>query len=231
MSRLAVDLVAFDLTGTVVMDSGVMESALKGALRDHGVPFTREDLSAMRGAGKMAAFSVLLGRSVGVDKSPDWVHSLAVEIHSTFKAKLREEYARGSVQEISGAGTVMRWLREKGIKVAATTALDMDVAGALLARLGWTEGIFNCVVSTEEVPQGRPAPYMIFLAMMRTDVVDVRRVMVVGDTAHDLMAGTNGGAGWVVGVMTGAHSRESLAATPHTHLLESVADLPGILAR
>jgi hypothetical protein len=31
-------------------------------------------------------------------------------------------------------------------------------------------------------------------------------------------------------VLTGAHGREMLAAEPHTHLLESVADFPALLA-
>jgi hypothetical protein len=36
----------------------------------------------------------------------------------------------------------------------------------------------------------------------------------------------NARAGWVIGVLSGAHRVETLGATPHTHLLPSVADLP-----
>ena len=125
----------------------------------------------------------------------------------------------------------MRWLRERGVKVAATSALDTDLSEPMLEQLGWAEGLFDCKVSTEEVPQGRPAPYMIFLAMMRTGTVDVRRVAAVGDTPVDLKAGSNAGAGWVIGVLSGAHGLETLGATPHTHILNSVADLPRLLER
>jgi len=33
----------------------------------------------------------------------------------------------------------------------------------------------------------------------------------------------------VAGVLTGAHSAEELAEAPHTHLLDSIGDLPGVV--
>lgn len=119
----------------------------------------------------------------------------------------------------------MRWLRERGVKVAGTSAVDTDLTEPMLEKLGWAEGIFDCKVATQEVPAGRPAPYMIFTAMMRTGVTDVRRVAAVGDTPVDLQAGMNAGVGWVIGVLSGAGTVEALEATPHTHILKSVADL------
>jgi len=49
---------------------------------------------------------------------------------------------------------------------------------------------------------------------------------VVGDTPLDLQAASNARAGWVVGVLSGAHGLETLGATPHTHLLPSIAAMP-----
>ena len=43
------------------------------------------------------------------------------------------------------------------------------------------------------------------------------------------MAGTRSGASVVAGVLTGAHTAEELADAPHTHLLGSIAELPGIV--
>ena len=70
---------------------------------------------------------------------------------------------------------------------------------------------------------------MILEAMRRTGILDPVRVMAVGDTVLDLQAGTAAGAGWVVGVTSGAHDRARLLQSPHTHLLESVAGIPAIL--
>jgi len=52
---------------------------------------------------------------------------------------------------------------------------------------------------------------------------------VAGDTVSDLVAGTRSGASIVAGVLTGAHSAAELAEAPHTHLLGSIAELPGIV--
>ena len=179
--------------------------------------------------GKVAAFWDLIGRTIGCNQSRDWTRSRAEEMYVTFKEMLRDGYVKGPTQEIPGAEATMRWLKERGVRVAATSAVDSDLTEPVLARLDWTEGLFDCKVATEEVPQGRPAPYMIFVAMMRAGVVDVRRVAAVGDTPVDLKAGTNAGAGWVIGVLSGAHGLETLGVTPHTHILNSVADLPRIL--
>jgi phosphoglycolate phosphatase-like HAD superfamily hydrolase len=66
--------------------------------------------------------------------------------------------------------------------------------------------------------------------MERTGVRRVDRVLVAGDTLADLRSGTNAGAGAVVGVAIGALGLADLGAERHTHLLPSVADLPGLVA-
>jgi phosphoglycolate phosphatase-like HAD superfamily hydrolase len=70
---------------------------------------------------------------------------------------------------------------------------------------------------------------MILCADLRLAVDDVAAVAVAGDTASDLWAGHRAGASIVAGVLTGAHDKDALAAAPHTHLLASIADLPGLL--
>ena len=66
-------------------------------------------------------------------------------------------------------------------------------------------------------------------AVLRLHIDDVAEVAVVGDTTSDLIAGTRSGASLVVGVLGGAHTRAELSAAPHTHLLDSVTDLPALL--
>ncbi len=223
---LPVELVVFDLMGTVVKDVGAMENALKGVLTHYSIPFTDADCRAMRGAGKREAFRVIIQRTIGAGRGAEWAGSRAEEMYLTFKEMLKEGYANGPTQEIAGAEATMRWLRGQGVKIAGTSAVDSDLTEPMLERLGWASGIFDCKVATQEVPAGRPAPYMIFTAMMRTGVTDVKRVAAVGDTPVDLGAGMNAGAGWVIGVLSGSGKLDALGATAHTHILNSVADLP-----
>ena len=135
-------------------------------------------------------------------------------------------FASAGVQAIPGAEPTFAWLHAHGVKVAVNTGFDREITGMLLAELGWTDGTLDAVVCGDEVAQGRPAPYLIFHAMELCGVSDVHRVAVVGDTTLDLLAGYHSGVRWNVGVLTGAHNRQTLEAAPHTHLIASVAEAP-----
>ena len=65
--------------------------------------------------------------------------------------------------------------------------------------------------------------------MARLAVDEVRRVVKVGDTPADLQEGERAGCGLVVGVTGGTHSRTELEGYYHTDLIETIADLPGLL--
>lgn len=99
----------------------------------------------------------------------------------------------------------------------------------LLLALGWGADGIDATVCGDEVAAGRPSPAMILEAMRRTGIVDPAAVMVVGDTVLDLQAGSAAGAGWVVGVTSGAHDHARLLQAPHTHLLQSIAEIPKLL--
>jgi hypothetical protein len=88
------------------------------------------------------------------------------------------------------------------------------------------------VATTEDqlaAVQGRFAPAAAEQPEV-TGTVNAERVANIGDTTLDLRAGHNAGVGLNIGMLSGAHDREMLAAEPHTDLLASVADLPALLA-
>jgi phosphoglycolate phosphatase-like HAD superfamily hydrolase len=60
-------------------------------------------------------------------------------------------------------------------------------------------------------------------------VSDPQRVAKVGDTPVDLEEGWNAGCGMIVGVTRGTHGREELERYPHTHLIDTIADFPGLI--
>jgi len=98
-----------------------------------------------------------------------------------------------------------------------------------MEALGWEPASFDAIVCGDDVRAGRPSPAMIQEAMRRVSVSDPATIMAVGDTVLDLQAGTAARAGWVVGVTSGAHGRERLLQTPHTHLIATVADIRELL--
>ena len=119
------------------------------------------------------------------------------------------------------------WLKQQGIKLALNTGFDRDITEILLDALNW-QGVADAVVCGDDVKLGRPAPYMIFRAMELTGTASVHEVLNVGDTVSDLQAAHNAGVVVSVAVLGGAHQREQLQQEPHTHLINSIADLPGL---
>lgn len=215
------DLVVTDCAGTTMRDAGTVLAAYRTALHEYDIPFTDADLDSRRGASKLAVFRELVGRV----RSTDEVEEIAQHALHRFEAALRHEYETGDLQPIEGAVDALLSLKRASVKLALTTGFTRDVLDLLVKRLKWEE-MFDVTLSGDDVPAGRPAPFMIYRAMIELDVADVRQVAVVGDTPLDLQSGVNAQAGWVIGVLSGAHALDTLGTTPHTHLLQSVADLP-----
>jgi len=214
-------LLVTDFAGTTMRDDGTVLAAYRVALNEFGIPFTEDDLAARRGASKRAVFRELAARVHG----PDEVNAVAEQALQRFEQALRAEYETGEVAEIPGAHTTLDRLKRSGVKLALTTGFDRGLLDLLVNRLEW--GIlFDLTLASSDATIGRPAPFLIYRAMIDLNIGDVRQVAVMGDTPLDLQSGMNAQAGWVIGVLSGAHGLETLGVTPHTHLLPSVADLP-----
>ena len=131
---------------------------------------------------------------------------------------------------IAGAVETFRWCRDQNIVLATTTGFYREISDLVLNQTGWRD-FFAANISSSDVRQGRPAPYMIFRAMEATGIQNVKEVVSIGDTPLDLQSGSNAGVAGVIGVLTGAHDRETLEREPHTHIIGSVAELPELIAR
>lgn len=225
MTRL--ELVVFDLAGTLIDDGGAVLNAFRLALGSEQLPYGEAELQAVRGANKRSVLQRFAERRLGVGAEAD---AAATRAYERFDAALSAEYRAGDLKPVEGAEQALQALRAAGLKLASNTGFPRSLASLALGRLGWLEGPFDVQVCGDEVPEGRPAPYMIFLAMQRAGVVSTAQVLVAGDTPLDLQAGTNAGAAGVVGVLTGSHGLETLGRTRHTHLLASVAALPDLVA-
>jgi phosphonatase-like hydrolase len=217
------ELVIFDLAGTTVEDHGEVPAAFTHALAEHGIVVTREQVKNVRGSSKRQALLQFIPPGPGQAR-------LAEEVYASFQAHLAKRYASEGVQAIDGATLAFRLLRERGVRVALNTGFDREMTGLLLGALGWTDGIVDAVVCGDDVTRGRPAPYLIFRTMETTGTSSVHRVATVGDTTLDLQAGYNAGVHWNIGVLSGAHDRQSLERVPYTHLLPSVAEVTRLWA-
>lgn len=216
-------LACLDMAGTTVRDDGVVLKAFAGALHTVGVQgeaFERAMTYAHETMGlpKTVVFTDLLGQEGLVEKAT-----------AAFDAAVLEVLERGGVTEIDGARATLDALRHAGLTVALTTGFSAQVQQAIIEHLGWG-ALVDLALAPGGGLRGRPFPDMVLYAALQARVDDVRQVMVVGDTANDLLSGYRAGASVVAGVLTGSHGRAELAAVPHTHILGSIAEVPALAA-
>ncbi|GAA4662046.1 phosphonatase-like hydrolase [Gordonia humi] len=224
-------LAAFDIAGTTVDDGGAVYDALRRCVEELGAGVADADLAQWMGTDKVTAIENL-ARLGGVDVD----RAAALTAFARFQEILADEYRSRPPRPIPGTEELFARLRAAGVEVALTTGFDRTVVDPLLRSLGWSERegagvVLDAVITTDDVPAGRPAPYMIFRAMEATGVVDTAAVLAAGDTAVDVRAARNAGA-VSVGVLTGQTPASTLADNGADHVLASVveiASLPGVL--
>ena len=217
----ALRLVVFDMAGTTVSDDGQVPRAFAAALARHGLSPTPGEISAVRGTSKREAVRRFVPDGVDRDHT-------AARIHEAFRDELTRAFASGGVRPVPGAVQIFEWLHRNNVRVALNTGFDREVTALLTAALGWDHDVVDAIVSGDDVPEGRPAPHLIHAAMRATGITDPGAVANVGDTVVDLEAGLRAGVRWNVGVLSGAHDRATLERAPHTHIVNSVADLPSV---
>ncbi|RPI81411.1 MAG: phosphonoacetaldehyde hydrolase [Planctomycetaceae bacterium] len=171
-------------------------------------------------------------------------------MYQEFLPLQKETLARGS-DVIPGVPAAVAALRDRGIKIGSSTGYTrelMDVVAPIAARGGYSP---DAIICADDVPAGRPAPWMNFLAAQRLNVYPMSAIVVVDDTPVGIEAGLNAGAVTVAVTQTGnalGLSEEDVARLPAVelqsrvaaigqgflaqgaqHIIKSVADLPELL--
>lgn len=207
-------LAVLDMAGTTVVDTGVVQRAVDEALRLCGLdPVAPGALRPLRGMAKSDLFARLTPTA-----------ALAEAAHRHFTGLLLEAVRAGELPARDGSEAALRGLRAAGAKICLMTGLDHTVQDALLASLDWCD-LVDLTVAQSPNLRGRPFPDLILSAVLRLGIDAMQSVLVAGDTTNDLLAGTRAGAGRVVGVTGGAHSREQLQSVPHTSIISTLDDL------
>jgi len=223
MSRIR--LVVFDIAGTIIEDHGEVVCAFAKALMENGIPFAEDELKKWKGASKREVIRHFVEQ---VEPMGD-VEQRVESSYRRFRSELESRYTE-KVVPIAGAVQTFRWCRDHDILLATTTGFYREISDLVLNQTDW-RNFFAANISSSDVRQGRPAPYMIFRTMEAAGVQNVKEVINVGDTPLDLQSGSNAGVAGVIGVLTGEHGREGLEAVPHTHVIGSIAELPELIQR
>jgi phosphonoacetaldehyde hydrolase len=102
-------------------------------------------------------------------------------------------------EPIPGALALVQLLRASSVKVGSTTGYNtemLDTLAAASAQYGYRPDVR---VAADQVPQGRPAPFLLWEALKQLGAWPASACVAVGDTPSDIEAGRNAGM-WTVGV-------------------------------
>ena len=211
MSSLNFDLIAFDWDGTLFDSTAIITRCIQEAVRDVGgtVP-TQEAASYVIGLGLKQALA---------HAAPD----VPPEKYALLGERYQHHYAL-HVSDLSffdGAIDMLHALKAKGHRLAVATGksrrgLDESLKSAAL------KGLFEASRTADETA-GKPHPKMLN-ELLAQFAVPAERLLMIGDTTHDLQMAVNAGCP-SVGVSYGAHDTASFAALGPRHIAHSVREL------
>jgi phosphoglycolate phosphatase-like HAD superfamily hydrolase len=98
-----------------------------------------------------------------------------------------------------------------------------------MQRLAWVSEKVDYVISSSEVPAGRPAPYMIERLMQQAGVADARQVIKVGDTEVDIREGQNAGCRYSNRHYHRCFTRKELEAYSPDFIIDHLTELLPII--
>lgn len=204
MASNKIKLVIFDWAGTTI-DHGCFApiSAFIKAFQACGVELTPTQARGPMGLHKKDHIRALfqleeIAAQWQSTHNKPWTENDVEQIYETFMP-LQIEEAKNYTDLISGVSETISELRERGIKIGATTGYPRIVLEPIMkiaAAQGYDPDFTMCA---DEVPAGRPAPWMIYRNMEALNIFPPDSVVKVGDTVPDIEAGLNAGT-WTIGL-------------------------------
>lgn len=181
----------------------------------------------------------------------EWTENDVIDMNSKFERHLFASLADYTTP-IAGVVEMIAELRKEGIKIGSTsgyTKAMMEVVAPEAAKKGYQPDNW---VTSNNLPAGRPSPYMIYKNMMDLAIENPLTVVKVGDTIADIKEGVNAGA-WSVGVVLGSSEmgltqeetesmekeqlylqmkqvRNSMLAAGAHYVIDSMEELPFIIS-
>jgi len=197
--------VILDWAGTTV-DYGCFApvAAFMRVFEAQGVPITVAQARAPMGLGKrdhiraIAAMEPVAAQWQAVFKRPCQPADIDA-LHQTFESVLLDSITEHA-DVIPGTLEATADLRARGILIGSTTGYTRTLMARLVPEVKRRGYAPDWIVCVDEVPAGRPAPWMALQCMMDLGVYPAEAIVKIGDTVPDIQEGLNAGM-WTIGVI------------------------------
>ena len=205
------DLIAFDWDGTLFDSTGIIVRCIQAATVDVGGQKPSDEAAAyVIGLGLMQALA---------HAAPD----VPPEKYPALGARYQYHYARhfNDLSLFDGVLPLLDALKARGHLLAVATGKSRRGLDEVLKSVE-LKHVFDGSRTADETA-GKPDPLMLHELMAQFDVPP-ERVLMVGDTTHDLQMALNAACP-SVGVSYGAHEPDAFTALRPRHVAHSVRQL------
>lgn len=205
------DLIAFDWDGTLFDSTAIIVRCIQAAVRDVGgtVP-TDKEAAYVIGMGLMQALA---------HAAPDVPPEKYTELGNRYRFHYIQHQDDLSLFE--GVLPLLNDLRERGHLLAVATGKSRRGLDEALHSVD-LRGVFDGSRTADQTA-GKPHPLMLQELMAEFDVAP-ERLLMIGDTTHDLQMAVNAGCA-SVGVSYGAHEPDVFHALNPLAVVHSVREL------
>jgi phosphonoacetaldehyde hydrolase len=222
MTSASLHSVLFDWAGTLIDPGSVAPVVVFQKIFEHqGIPVTLAQAREPMGMGKREHIAAIC-RMPTVESA--WKErygqipgdSEIDELYRQFLPLQLETLAHHD-RLIEGTAEAVRELRRQGLAIGSSTGYTRALMEPLLKSARQQGLEVDCCICSDDVPAGRPKPWMIHLALQRLDRFPAWGAVVVDDTLVGIRAGSHAGC-WTVAVSESGNEMglpaDQLAAMP-----------------
>ena len=207
------DLIAFDWDGTLFDSTAIITRCIQLAVVDVGGRLPSDkDAAFVIGLGLMQALA-----HAAPDVPPEKYPQLGARYQHHYMAH------QNDISLFDGVLPLLADLRARNHVLAVATGKSRRGLNEAL-KTAALQGVFDGSRTADETA-GKPDPLML-RELMQEFGVAAERVLMVGDTTHDLQMALNAGCD-SVGVSYGAHAHDTFTALQPRFVAHSVAELHG----
>jgi phosphonoacetaldehyde hydrolase len=105
----------------------------------------------------------------------------------------------GHAEPIPGLIPFVQAMREKDMKIGSSTGYTRPMMEVMVPEARRRGYLPDAVVTSSDVPDGRPYPWMCYLNAIQLRVYPMQAMVKIGDTPSDIHEGLNAGM-WTIGL-------------------------------
>lgn len=222
VKALGMDLVIFDLDGTLINSEAIILGAQYVTFERCGLPHPGREA----GLGIVGlSLDIALAQLAGLERPDDRLTDTYREVFQAMRQQALTDPALEEPLYPGVAETLTRLKAVSGVKLAVATGKSRKGAEYIVARYGWSD-LFDVIQSADDAPS-KPHPGMMLNAMAAVGAAPERTAMV-GDSSFDIEMAVAAGV-LPVAVSWGFQPAERLVALGARHVLARMDELPSVL--